>query len=240
MGDINENRDMNTNDMGPSTDRPMPTRMSSMGREPRKGPKALVWILIIILVLAGGAVAGYFYGQYQKNKEVEQARVDAQTAAQAEIDKAKAEAEKQKTAPEKTETSATCNADELSLALESADAAAGTYSYNLTFTNTSSRNCTLFGYPGVSLVNDNGNMIGSPAERTENSQELTMTLEPQGTVKAVLYAANSDNFSAGQCSEGATKLRVYPPNDTGYVSVATVETLTSWCPGFEVSPVMGM
>jgi len=216
---------------------PMPTRSGTMGSKPRKGGKIILWILIILLVLAGGVAAGYFYGQYEKNQAVEKAKQDAQAAAQAEIDKAKEEANK--TTPEKTVTETTCNADELSLALASADAAAGTYSYNLTFTNIGTRSCTLLGFPGVSLVNDNGNMIGSPAERTENSQEITMTLEPQGKVKAVLYAANSDNFSEGQCTPGATKVRVYPPNDTGYLSVPTVETLTNWCPGFEVSPVMG-
>jgi type II secretory pathway pseudopilin PulG len=239
MGDNFENKD-NMNDTEPQMQQPIPTRTTPMGSSPRKSSKVLVWTLVIILILAGGAAAGYFYGQYQKNKEVEQAKQDAQNAAQAEINKAKEEAEKQKTAPEKTVTETTCNADELSLAFAAADAAAGTYSYNLTFTNTGNRTCTLVGYPGVSLVNDNGNMIGSPAERTENSQETTMTLEPQGSVKAILYAANSDNFSPGQCTEGATKIRVYPPNDTGYLSVPTVDTLTNWCPGFEISPVMGV
>ena len=215
MGDINQDKDNDTNRMTPSMEgpTPMPTRTTPMGgKKPRKGLKVFVWILVILVVLAGGAAAGYFYGQYQKDQAVERAKQDAQTAAQAEINKAKEEANQQKTTPEKTETTATCNADELSLALESADAAAGTYSYNLVFTNIGNRNCTLYGYPGVSLVNDNGNMIGSPAERTENSQELTLTLEPQGKVQSVLYAQNSDNYPAGECKDGATKLRVYPPN----------------------------
>lgn len=228
------NMDMNESPVN----QPMPTHMGSMNNSPRKGGKIVLWILIILLVLAGGAAAGYFYGQYEKNQAVEKAKQDAQNAAQAEIEKAREEAKN--ATPEKTVTETTCNTDELSLALTATDAAAGTYSYDLTFTNIGTRSCTLFGYPGVSLVNDNGNMIGSPAERTENAQEITITLEPQGKVKAVLYAANSDNFSDGQCSEGATKVRVYPPNDTGYLSVPTVETLTNWCPGFEISPVMGL
>jgi Tfp pilus assembly protein PilX len=240
MGDINENRNnsMGMNETESPAVQSVPTynSMGSMNKKPRKAGKVLLWILIILLVLAGGVAAGYFYGQHQKNQEVEKAKQDAQAAAQAEIEKAREEAKN--ATPEKTVTDATCNVDELSLALEPADAAAGTYTYNVIFTNTGNRNCTLYGYPGISLVNDNGNMIGSPAERTKNSQEITITLEPQGKVKSVLYAANSDNFSDGQCAEGATKLRVYPPNDTGYLSVPTVETLMSWCPGFEVSPVM--
>ena len=242
MGDMNENRNSNMgmNETESPTTQSVPTynSMGSMNQKPRKGGKVLVWILIILLVLAGGVAAGYFYGQYEKNQAVEKAKQDAQSAAQAEIEKAREEAKN--ATPEKTVTETTCNTDELSLALTSTDAAAGTYNYDLTFTNIGTRSCTLFGYPGVSLVNDNGNMIGSPAERTENSQEITITLEPQGKVKAVLYAANSENFSEGQCSAGATKVRVYPPNDTGYLSVPTVETLTNWCPGFEVSPVMAL
>ena len=242
MGDINENRNnsMNMNESETPTSQPTPTynNMGSMNQKPRKTGKALVWILIILIVLAGGAAAGYFYGQYEKNQAVEKAKQDAQTAAQAEIEKVRAEAKT--VTPEKTATEVTCNADELSMAFEAAGAAAGTYSYDIIFTNIGSRSCTLFGFPGVSLVNDNGNMIGSPAERTENSQEVTMTLAPEGKVKAVLYAANSANFSDGQCKEGATKIRVYPPNDTGYLSIPTVETLMSWCPGFEISPVTGI
>jgi flagellar basal body-associated protein FliL len=229
--DTNNTPNMNTN---------MQSSMH-MGPKKSKGNRVLVGVLIALLVLAAGAAGGYFWGQYQKDMAVEQAKKDAQSAAQQEINKAHEEANKQKTAPEKTVTETTCNADELSLELSAADAAAGTYAYDLTFTNMSDRTCTLYGYPGVSLVNDNGNMIGSPAERTENSEELTMTLAPEDKVKAVVYASNSNNFSDGQCKEGATKLRVYPPNDTGYLSIATQDTfLNVWCPGFEVSPVMGV
>lgn len=238
MGDTYENKDTNVNEMEPPTqEEQMPTRMAPMGgSSPRMGRKVAVWTLVILLIV-GGVAAGYFYGQYQKNQAVEQAKTDAQNAAQAEIDKANEAATQ--FAPEKTVTDATCNADELSLTLEQTGAAAGTYSFDLVFTHIGNRSCTLYGYPGVSLVNDNGNMIGSPAERTENSQELLLTLEPQGKVKAILYAQNSNNFSSGECKDGATKVRVYPPNDTGYISVATdANLLSSWCPGFQVSPVM--
>lgn len=232
---------MNMSEIEPPVEERMtPTHMAPMGsQKPRRGRKTVVWIVVIVLVMAAGAAAGYFYGQYEKNQAVEKAKQDARAAAQAEINKAKQAANEQKTAPEKTVTNTTCNADELSLALEPADAAAGTYSYDLIFTNIGQRSCTLYGYPGVSLVNDNGNMIGSPAERTENSQELTITIAPQGKVKAVLYAQNSDNFPSGECKDGATKIRVYPPNDTGYISIATdTNLLDNWCPGFQVSPVM--
>lgn len=238
MGDTNNNKDMNMNTMDPEMERPMPTRMAPMGKKPNKTGKVLLWVILVLVLIAGALVGGYFYSQNQNNQAVEKAKQDERTAAQVEIDKLRAELDKQKTAPEKTVTNATCNTDELSLALEVVDGAAGTYTYDVIFTNTGKRECTLVGYPGVSLVNDNGNMIGSPAERTQGSQDITITLAPEGKVKSTLYAQNNNNFPDGECKDGATKLRVYPPNDTGYLSVATDANLTSWCPEFQVTPVM--
>lgn len=131
----------------------------------------------------------------------------------------------------------TCNADELTLAAEpSSDSGAGTIALALVLTNSGNRECILGGYPGVSLVNDNGNMIGKPAERTTNVAEKTVTLKPGAKVIATIYSEQEGNFDAGVCADGATKIRVYPPNDTGYLSVAQT-TLTSWCPGFMTTPV---
>jgi hypothetical protein len=87
-------------------------------------------------------------------------------------------------------------------------------------------------------VNDNGNMIGSPAERAKNYTEKKLSVAPNAKVKAEMATANSANFSDGQCKAGATKVRVYPPNDVGYLSVTS--PIASWCPGFVISPVLSM
>jgi len=139
--------------------------------------------------------------------------------------------------PSKSATATTCNADELDLETAPSDqAGAGTLALNIVLKNIGTRSCTLAGYPGVSLVNNNGNQIGSPADRTTNATENTYTLAMGDTVTSTVFYPEESNFDAGVCTDGATKLRVYPPNDTGYISIAETE-ITAWCPGFKTSPV---
>ena len=202
-----------------------------------KAKQFIIWALIIIVILALGGAGGYFLGKMHKDQEVDLAKV---TAKQDTLQQIKVEAEKvQEKAPAKAAADTTCNADELSLvAAVGADSGAGTLAYDLVLTNTGKRTCILGGFPGVSLVNDNGNQIGMPAAHAKNYIEKKLTLAPSGKVKATVSIANSANFSDGQCKSGAAKLRVYPPNDTGYLSV--ISPIESWCPGFEVSPVLSM
>lgn len=197
----------------------------------------ILWTAVVIVILALGGVSGYFLGQMHKTQEVDLAKTSAKHEALAQV---KTDSEKtQNKAPAKPVMDTTCNADELSLTVKTgSDSGAGTLAYNLELTNMGKRTCTLGGFPGVSLVNDNGNQIGSPADRAKNYTEKKLTLAPNGKVKAVVSVANSSNFSDGQCKAGATKFRVYPPSDTGYLSVAT--TVDSWCPGFMISPVLEM
>ena len=141
------------------------------------------------------------------------------------------------TVPTKPTVDTTCNTDELSVAAKVADApGAGKLAINIVFTNSGSRTCKLFGYPGVSLVNDNGNQIGQPASRQNGVEEKTLNLTPGATAQATVTYVEEGNFDPGTCSDGATKIRVYPPNDVGYISV-TEDAVTSWCPGFMTSPV---
>jgi predicted small lipoprotein YifL len=210
--------------------------------EPKKKTgKVILWVLLVLVLIAGGVAGGYYYANMNKNSEVEaakqSAKADADKQAAATIKKAASDAEVKTQA--KTGTDTTCNADELGLAVApSANSGAGTIVYDLTLTNMGKRTCTLGGFPGVSLVNANGNMIGLPAERAKNYTEKKLTLAPNAKVKAEMATANSANFSDGQCKEGAAKIRVYPPSDAGYLSVAS--PVASWCPGFSISPVLSM
>lgn len=209
--------------------------------------KNIVWIVIgVVVILALGIGGGYFMGQLNKEQEINSAKQaaadEARTKAEAEATKTKDDADKtpQEKAPAKVATDTTCNADELTLTIEDAgdQSGVGTLAYNLVLTNSAQRTCTLYGFPGVSLVNDNGNQIGTPAERGTNYVEERLTLQPGTKVRSVLSIANSSNFPDGECKTGATKVRVYPPNDTGYLSVAS--NISSWCPGFTISPVLKM
>lgn len=199
--------------------------------------KIICIVLVAAAVLIIGGLVGYAVGQAQKNEAIENAKQEAEQQAR----EKHAESQERPTheqAPPKTTTDLTCNADELSLALQPSGEgeSAGSRHYNVVLENTGTRICTLGGYPGVSLVNENGNQIGDPAERVADAEEPLVTLNPGDRTQAALTVANSDNFPDGECKDGATKLRVYPPNDTGYLSVGT--DITSWCPGFMIAPVV--
>jgi hypothetical protein len=206
---------------------------------PKKSSKAgkVLGMILLILVLMGAAAAGvYMWQQNELNKK--QQEFDSKlAAARAEKTPTKDTSPAQELAPPKVATETTCNADELTLSLTNGDGGgAGTLNQVLVLTNSGKRTCTLVGFPGVSLVNDNGNQIGSPAGRAKNYSEKSLSLKPAATAKATVSYSEQGNFGAGVCKTGATKLRVYPPNDTGYLSVAS-PMITAWCPGFETSPV---
>jgi len=214
--------------------------------------KRIILIVIAVIVVVGMSVGCYFWGIYNKDQAVKDAQASAKADADAAAKKAVADALAKENAnnkvtdpsrptnektPPKVTTDPTCNADELSLKTATADGGgAGTLNLAIVLTNTGTRTCDLFGFPGVSLVNANGNQVGKPADRATNYQEAKQTLKPGGSVKAIISYSNSGNFDSGTCQDGATKLRVYPPNDVGYLSTST--TLTTWCPGFMTSPVL--
>jgi hypothetical protein len=92
-------------------------------------------------------------------------------------------------------------------------AAAGTVAYPLDFTNTGSRACTLYGYPGVSATNANGGQLGRAAARDPIYKARTVTIPAGGAAHAYLFWVEVLNFSPSACKLGtASLLKVYPPN----------------------------
>ena len=99
--------------------------------------------------------------------------------------------------------------------------AGGTYQ-PIVFTNTSGATCTLYGYPGVSLVSAPPYMqIGLAAKRTSTVPVKVVTLASGASANAVLQIVDALNFGSATCSptKGAF-LRIYPPNQTVPVYVA--------------------
>lgn len=216
---------------------PYITPVAPEPQPPKKSKKMLMSICLVVIFLGLGLLGGYYWGKMNQDQAVSDAKVAAQTQTSLLVADAKKTASLATLTPAKTITDTTCNADELSLAeADSSDSGAGTLAYNIILMNTSKRTCTMNGFPGVSLVDANGNQVGSPATRASNYTEAKQTLAPGTKVKAVISIENSGNVSAGTCKTGVTKIRVYPPNDTGYISTPTV--IDSWCPNFETSPVV--
>jgi hypothetical protein len=100
--------------------------------------------------------------------------------------------------------------------------AGGTYEV-LDFTNTSSVSCTLYGYPGVSLVSGPPyTQIGLAAKRSTTTPVKLITLVPGATANALLQIVDALNYPASACGPTkATALRIYPPNQKTPVYVPT-------------------
>ena len=86
----------------------------------------------------------------------------------------------------------------------------------IVFTNTSGSPCTLYGYPGVSLVSGPPYMqIGLAAKRSTSTPRKLVTLAPGATAHALLQIVDALNYPAASCGPTkATALKIYPPNQT--------------------------
>ncbi|WP_233267043.1 DUF4232 domain-containing protein [Tomitella fengzijianii] len=111
-----------------------------------------------------------------------------------------------------------CSSGALDVAFGRVGGAAGSTILTLVFTNTSATSCTLFGFPGVSYVGEDGTtQVGSAAVRSPRPEQ-TVLVAPGNSASAQVRAANVQNYPAEECRPTAVSgLRVYPPGDTGSV-----------------------
>jgi hypothetical protein len=111
-----------------------------------------------------------------------------------------------------------CANGTLQVKLGPSEGYAGGVDLTIDFTNTSSAACTLYGYPGVSLVSSSHAQIGLAAKRTTSAPVKVITLAPGATGTAQLQIADALNFPTATCGPAqAADLRVYPPNQTAAV-----------------------
>jgi hypothetical protein len=84
------------------------------------------------------------------------------------------------------------------------------------FTNTGASTCSLFGYPGVSLVKGPPyTQIGLAAKRSTTTPKTLVTLAPGATANALLQIVDALNYPSASCGPTkATALKIYPPNQT--------------------------
>ncbi len=112
-----------------------------------------------------------------------------------------------------------CATSSLRVTLGVAQGYAGGVYEVIDFTNTSGRTCTLYGYPGVSLVSGPPyTQIGLPAKRTATTPVKLITLVPGAAGNALLQIVDALNYPSATCAPAkATALKVYPPNQTAPV-----------------------
>jgi len=107
-------------------------------------------------------------------------------------------------------------ASRLKVSLAKAEGAAGSTYDTVRFTNTGSTTCSLYGYPGVSLVgHGNGTQIGAAADR-DHSVAPTMVLVRSGaSTTFVVRLVQAGNYPRSACSPSpADGFRIYPPGST--------------------------
>ena len=119
-----------------------------------------------------------------------------------------------------------CATSALQVKLGSSDGYAGGVYVVIDFTNTSGSTCTLFGYPGVSLVTGPPyKQIGLAAKRTTSTPKKLVTLAAGATAHAQLQIVDALNFPSATCGPTkATALKIYPPNQTEPVYLTNIST----------------
>jgi hypothetical protein len=128
-----------------------------------------------------------------------------------------------------------CATSSLSVTLGPSSGYAGGVYQTIVFTNTSGTTCTLYGYPGVSLVSAPPyKQIGLAAKRASTVPVKLITLATGAAANAVLQIVDALNFGSATCSPTqAAFLRIFPPNqtvpvflpDTSQICAQPVQTL---------------
>jgi hypothetical protein len=118
-----------------------------------------------------------------------------------------------------------CLTSNLRITLGDGGAAAGTDFTVLDFTNSGGASCTLYGFPGVSLINSSGAQIGAAATRNPAKASTLITLAPGAEASATLGVANAENYPATACRPtSAAQLKVFPPNQTRAIELRFTAT----------------
>lgn len=122
---------------------------------------------------------------------------------------------------------ATCATAMLAASLANGQGAAGTFSYVLTLTNDSSTTCRTKGYPGVSLIDAQGQRIGIPATRVP-MRLSSVTLAPSQRAHATIFL--TDSGAVCDHATVATAMRVFPPDQT--TSLVIPVSYVNYCVGY--------
>lgn len=134
-----------------------------------------------------------------------------------------------------------CATPDLKIGADNMQGAAGSTLLDVVFTNTGDEECSLEGYPGVSLVTDsNGTQLGASAEREESGESEKVTLQPGERATSSVRITKVGALNPEECSpKGADGIRVYPPEETrsAYLELKGLEGCTGKDKYMSVQPV---
>lgn len=104
-----------------------------------------------------------------------------------------------------------CHTRELRASVGRLDPGAGQRNFPLVLTNTSSRTCTVYGYPGAAFVDAGGRQVGPDPERSRGFTPATVTLAPGDSAWAGLSFSSPQTSGARTATPAA--LLVTPPDE---------------------------
>jgi hypothetical protein len=113
-----------------------------------------------------------------------------------------------------------CHTNDLSpsVAVVAGSQAAGSELMNLTLTNTSGHSCTIFGYPGMKLQDQNGDGQATTVTRNRTVTPRTVTLADNGsastTIRFGFDVPGPGEPATGPCEPASYSLLVTPPDET--------------------------
>ncbi|MER6947200.1 DUF4232 domain-containing protein [Nonomuraea sp. NPDC000554] len=110
-----------------------------------------------------------------------------------------------------------CTASRLQVRLDRVDPGAGNRYAPLVFTNRSGASCTLYGHPGLVMIDGKGDALRTRVRRgTEAERELT--LKPGASARATLHWTVVETGAEKTCPT-ATRLLVIPPDERSYLTI---------------------
>jgi hypothetical protein len=110
-----------------------------------------------------------------------------------------------------------CSAGQLHVGLGRVDAGAGNRYAPLVFANRSRSSCTLRGYPGLVMIDAQGDALRTRVRRTPGSRPK-VTLRPGQSARAVLHWTVVESGGETRCPS-ASRLLVVPPDESTYATV---------------------
>ena len=107
---------------------------------------------------------------------------------------------------------ATCLTGQLRLAAGPTNGAAGSLYTSLSFTNTTGTSCSMHGFPGVSLLDDAGAIVGQPATRDGSAGSL-VRLNPGQRAQFIIRVGTATRTGCN-VPRPSSQIQVYPPGQT--------------------------
>ena len=113
-------------------------------------------------------------------------------------------------------TAPRCRTAHLAVSLVSSEGAAGSAYETVRLTNTGTTPCSLYGYPGVSLVGrKDGTQIGAAGRRDTSVHAQNVTVPAGGSTTFVVRLGQAANYPRSTCSPvPADGFRIYPPGSS--------------------------